>query len=176
MARPYMGSYLIAGFDWFLIDDRVRARQREEFQSYHGLRPVADRHDVPRRAQHIHGLDASLLWLRHFRYPSPVPTHDEEPRWWNDFHKLMPSQRALFKAAVREFIAVLETWEAAGRPGILQFPRHLGVKHMTNRPNVMEFAWDSDGRCTWHYGLPVEPDKVHVVWRRIGTHQIFNDP
>jgi hypothetical protein len=33
-----------------------------------------------------------------------------------------------------------------------------------------------DGRATWHYGSEVEPGIPHVVWRRVGTHDVLRDP
>jgi hypothetical protein len=38
----------------------------------------------------------------------------------------------------------------------------------------MTFA--PNGRATWQYGLEIRPDEPHVIWRRIGTHEIFRNP
>ncbi len=79
-------------------------------------------------------------------------------------------------AAVRDFVRVLREWERERRPGFPTFPTHLGVKVMVGqRVTVMEFRWAPDGRCTWHYGKPRQK-RFHIVWRRIGTHAIYENP
>jgi hypothetical protein len=30
-----------------------------------------------------------------------------------------------------------------------------------------------DGRALFDYGDPVDPGSRHVIWRRVGTHDIF---
>ncbi|WP_267887199.1 hypothetical protein [Thermobifida halotolerans] len=35
-------------------------------------------------------------------------------------------------------------------------------------------TWAPDGRATWQYGEERVPGKPHVIWRRVGTHAIFN--
>jgi hypothetical protein len=37
-------------------------------------------------------------------------------------------------------------------------------------------TWADDGRATFEYGLKVRIDEVHIVWRRIGSHDIFREP
>jgi hypothetical protein len=36
--------------------------------------------------------------------------------------------------------------------------------------------WDRAGRATFEYGDEVRPGEPHVIWRRVGTHDIFGDP
>ena len=38
----------------------------------------------------------------------------------------------------------------------------------------MTFA--PDGRATWQFGPEIKARQAHVVWRRIGTHEIFRAP
>jgi hypothetical protein len=38
--------------------------------------------------------------------------------------------------------------------------------------NVFEMTWDNDGRATFSYGAGRVPGQPHVIWRRIGTHDI----
>jgi hypothetical protein len=47
---------------------------------------------------------------------------------------------------------------------------------MVNHPGILEFAWADDGRCTWEYGTPRQSGKMHIIWRRIGTHAIYAAP
>ncbi|WP_281288337.1 hypothetical protein [Haloactinospora alba] len=35
-------------------------------------------------------------------------------------------------------------------------------------------TWAPDGRATWQYGDEQRPGIVHVIWRRVGTHAIFD--
>ena len=37
-------------------------------------------------------------------------------------------------------------------------------------------TWAPDGRATWQYGEEKIPGIKHVIWRRIGTHDIFSPP
>ena len=42
--------------------------------------------------------------------------------------------------------------------------------------NIWELTWAPDGRATFHYGDPVNGGETHIVWRRIGTHSVFDRP
>jgi hypothetical protein len=33
-----------------------------------------------------------------------------------------------------------------------------------------------DGWATFEYGEALRADDVHIIWRRIGSHEIFADP
>jgi hypothetical protein len=37
-------------------------------------------------------------------------------------------------------------------------------------------TWAPDGRATFSYGTPVKEGEAHIIWRRIGTHDIFTNP
>ena len=58
----------------------------------------------------------------------------------------------------------------------------LGITEMGGHPGVYEFHYSAAGRATFHYGDPVIPGEVHVVWRRRGTrrggssHEIYQEP
>ncbi|MBV2362052.1 hypothetical protein KUM37_01630 [Streptomonospora sp. NEAU-YY374] len=54
------------------------------------------------------------------------------------------------------------------RPG-LRVKRVQGVAS-----EVYEMTWAPDGRATWQYGREQRPGTPHVVWRRVGTHAVFN--
>jgi hypothetical protein len=43
-------------------------------------------------------------------------------------------------------------------------------------PGVWEISWAADGRATFNYGDEVIPGERHIIWRRIGTHDIFDNP
>lgn len=105
-----------------------------------------------------------------------MPAYEAEDSFRRDYERLRPEQREQFRRARREFIRVLRDWEREQRPGLPSFPAHLGVKAMVGQPTVvMEFRWAPDGRCTWRYGRPRQR-RFHIVWRRIGTHAIYESP
>jgi hypothetical protein len=41
---------------------------------------------------------------------------------------------------------------------------------------VWELTWAPDGRATFEYGDPVRAGDPHIIWRRVGTHDIFRQP
>lgn len=105
-----------------------------------------------------------------------MPTFEVEQRFWNQYARLTLDERARFRAARRAFVQALRAWEARGCRGLPKFPRSLGVTPMVNRRNVLELAWAPGGRCPWEFGTPRRPGVCHVIWRRIGTHAIYEDP
>lgn len=42
--------------------------------------------------------------------------------------------------------------------------------------DVWEMTFAGDARATFAYGEPEREGEAHVVWRRIGTHQVLGDP
>ena len=105
-----------------------------------------------------------------------MPTYEASARFQRDYQRLSPAQQQQFLAALQDFIATLREWEQTRRTGAPRFPPTLGIKRMVGHQGVMEFAWAADGRCTWEYGDEVLPEHFHIVWRRIGSHDIYNDP
>lgn len=105
-----------------------------------------------------------------------MPTFEAQDRFWGDYAELNEEQRRRFATARKEFVGVLRAYEERGRRGIPRFPKSLGVRHMVGKPSILELAWSADGRCTWQYGTPQKPGMYHVIWRRIGSHSIYDDP
>jgi hypothetical protein len=95
-----------------------------------------------------------------------VPTFATTPRFEHDFKALTPEQRARFEKVVREkFAPDVDTnrwW-----PG-------LRVKRVQGVPKVFEMTWAPDGRATWQFGTSIHEGVPHVIWRRVGTHDIFS--
>jgi hypothetical protein len=81
---------------------------------------------------------------------------------------LTPAQQAAFLVAVRQFVDDLE----AGRG----FRKGLRVKGVQGAAGVFELTWAPDGRATFEYGPEESTGQPHVVWRRVGTHTVFNQP
>jgi hypothetical protein len=96
-----------------------------------------------------------------------VPTYAWRPRFRRDFHQLSAEQQRAFLAVVRLFVEGL-------RQGRLD-PR-LRVKRVQGRPGAWEMTWAPDGRATFEYGEEVRPGEPHVIWRRVGTHEVFREP
>ncbi|MFF7251300.1 hypothetical protein ACFZBU_46485 [Embleya sp. NPDC008237] len=97
-----------------------------------------------------------------------MATFHPSPRFEQDYRKLDDAQRERFRRAVRTaFRPDLDT--GSFRPG-------LRVKRVQGTKSVWEMTWAPNGRATWEYGEPVRAGHKHVLWRRIGTHDIFDRP
>jgi hypothetical protein len=96
-----------------------------------------------------------------------MPTRDVLASFFADYDKLTTEQKALFLVALAHFIADLK----AGT-----FRKGLRVKKMAGHSGIWEMTWDGDGRATFEYGPEQVPGEKHIVWRRIGSHDIFKQP
>lgn len=97
-----------------------------------------------------------------------MPTYERLPRFDKDWADLDPEDKDRFRLAVRKFIDDLTRGEGF-RPG-------LRVKRVQGTEHVWELTWAPDGRATWQYGESLVEDEVHVIWRRVGTHDVFGAP
>ena len=97
-----------------------------------------------------------------------MPTYEWTARFRADFDGLTAVRQVAFLAAVAAFVADRRSG-ARVRAG-------LRVKGVQGAPGVFEMTWAPDGRATFAYGEPVRPEQPHVIWRRIGTHDIFREP
>ncbi len=96
-----------------------------------------------------------------------MPTYSRTSDFVDDYRRLTEDQRAAFKIAVRKFVADLQRGDI--RAG-------LRVKRVQCREGVWEPTRAPDGRATFEYGPEVRPGHPHIVWRRIGGHDILADP
>ncbi|MFD9950985.1 hypothetical protein [Amycolatopsis sp. NPDC058986] len=97
-----------------------------------------------------------------------MPTYAPTPQFTRDFKKLEQQAKQRFLSVVRnEFVPDL----AAGR-----FRPGLRVKGVVSARGVFEMTWAPDGRATFEYGKERSPGDPHVIWRRIGTHAVFQQP
>ena len=94
-----------------------------------------------------------------------MPTFAQADRFQRDFAKLTAAQKAAFRTAAAKFVADLPS--GTGRPG-------LRVKGVQGAAGVFEVTWADDGRATFEYGSVVREGEIHIVWRRVGTHDIFS--
>lgn len=96
-----------------------------------------------------------------------MPTYQARPRFLRDYKNLTPEQAAAWEKALDSFIECL-------RHG--RFEPGLRVKRVQGYPGVWEMTWAADGRATFEYGQEQRPSEPHIVWRRIGTHNVFRQP
>lgn len=97
-----------------------------------------------------------------------MPTFAWLARFGADFDRLSPAQQAAFLASIAEFVEDLRS----GGP----FRKGLPVKGVQGASGVFEMTWADDGRATFQYGNAVIEGEPHVIWRRVGTHDILRQP
>ncbi|AXE40039.1 hypothetical protein JS278_02905 [Acidipropionibacterium virtanenii] len=97
-----------------------------------------------------------------------APTFETEPRFFKDLRALSPTDRRRFRSAVTQFIEDLRRGDG--------FRKGLRVKRVEGTADIWEMTFAPNGRATWQYGDEVHPGEPHVIWRRVGTHQIFGRP
>jgi len=97
-----------------------------------------------------------------------MPTREALPQFWRDWTRLSTLQHEAFLVAVEKFVDDLRA-----RRG---FRSGLRVKGVRGTPGVYELTWAPDGRATFSYGRSVVGDEPHIIWRRIGTHEILLEP
>jgi hypothetical protein len=96
-----------------------------------------------------------------------LPTYRRLPRFDRDLERLSPEERERFVGAVSRFVEDLR--RGRFRPG-------LRVKGIQGAPGIFELTWAPDGRATFEYGDAISPGEPHIIWRRVGTHDIFGEP
>jgi hypothetical protein len=96
-----------------------------------------------------------------------MPTVAQTDRFRRDLTGLTAAQKAAFRAAAAKFLADLPS----GR-----FRAGLRVKGIAGAEGVFEMTWADDGRATFEYGSAVHQGETHIIWRRVGTHEIFSRP
>lgn len=96
-----------------------------------------------------------------------MPTHAEDALFRHDSAHLIPDQRQAFMTAVRTCVDDL-------REG--SFRKGLYIKRVSSRPGVCEMTWADTGRATFSYGETTLRCDPQTIWRRIGTHDILDEP
>ncbi len=94
-----------------------------------------------------------------------MPTYDLSEDFQRDWRRLSQDQKVQFRTAIRQFVADLK----AGQNVRSSF----NVKRFHGVPGVLEFAWAGNGRSLFRYGTSPHSGDVHIVWLRIGTHDIY---
>ena len=97
-----------------------------------------------------------------------MPTYELEDRFKRDLERLTQEERQQFSRAVNKLVADLKA-----RQG---FRKGLRIKGVQGQEGVYEMTWADDGRATFAYGTSPNEGDVHIIWRRVGSHDIFQDP
>lgn len=94
-----------------------------------------------------------------------MPTYGKTDRFKKDHAALSSEDKKRFKVAVAKFVADLK----AERP----FRKGLRVKGVQGADGIFELTWADNGRATFEYGEEQIEGEPHVIWRRVGTHDVF---
>jgi hypothetical protein len=97
-----------------------------------------------------------------------VPTYAWLAKFRADFELLTPEQQSLFLIAVQQFVEDMRQDRT--------FRKGLRVKGVQGAAGIFEMTWAPNGRATFEYGAEVAVGQPHVVWRRVGTHEVFKQP
>ena len=99
-----------------------------------------------------------------------MPTHHELAAFLRDYRALSQEQRERFLDCMPDFRADVASgrFRPAFRVRLVHTARGTG--------EVWEMTFAPDGRATFHYGAELIPGQPHIIWRRIGTHDIFRNP
>lgn len=94
-----------------------------------------------------------------------MPTYEKVERFDKDYARLSPTERKAFRRAVQKFVEDLELGDGC-RKG-------LRVKGVQGSEGVFEMTWADNGRATFSYGESIHDGQPHIIWRRVGTHDIL---
>lgn len=97
-----------------------------------------------------------------------APTYDVPDRFWREFERLDARAQRDFLTAKDRMIAGLEDEPPSFHPS-------LRIKRVQGHAGVWEITFAPDGRATFEYG-PSLGSGPHIIWRRIGTHNVLTDP
>jgi hypothetical protein len=95
-----------------------------------------------------------------------VPTWERTARFDRDWRALAKDDRERFRRAAGHFVSDLRR---------SRFRAGLRVKRVQGTEDVFEMTWSPDGRATFQYGHGGRAG-AHVIWRRIGRHDVLRRP
>ena len=95
-----------------------------------------------------------------------MPTYAATKRFLREFYALSPLQQALFLTTVAKLVEDLKRGS---------FRKSLRIKRLQSHPGVWELTWAPDGRALFKYGSEIHEGETHILWLRIGGHEIFKD-
>ena len=92
-------------------------------------------------------------------------TYEVLASFLRDLDHLTPDQRRSLGVAVRRFLEDLPS---------RRFRKGLRIKRVQGARDIFEMTWAPDGRATFQYGPEIVEGEPHVIWRRMGTHEILS--
>ncbi len=96
-----------------------------------------------------------------------APTYEQDERFKHDLEQLTADEKRRFYAAVKKFVHDIK--EGRG------FRKSLRVKGVQSKRDVFEMTWADDGRALFKYGTSPLAGDTHIIWLRVGSHEIFDD-
>jgi hypothetical protein len=99
----------------------------------------------------------------------PAPTFERLAQFKRDYAKLTQSERQLFRAAVKQFVAPLATTPPSD-------PGEPRVRELGDHPGFFEMRFGTDTRAIYTFGHAVRLGQPHVIWCRIGTSGTLDKP
>ena len=94
-----------------------------------------------------------------------MPTFERLRRFDRDVAALSDAQKDAFRSAVQKFVDDLGRGQG--------FRKGLRVKGIRGAPGMFELTWADDGRATFSYSESIREGEPHIVWHRVGTHDIL---
>lgn len=92
-----------------------------------------------------------------------MPTFAKTDQFKRDEARLTPEEMRDLKVALEKFLEDLPS---------RRFRKGLRIKGVQSSKGVYEMTWSGDGRATFEYGPEVKPGVTHVIWRRVGGHEV----
>jgi plasmid stabilization system protein ParE len=96
------------------------------------------------------------------------PTYEASTGFAREFTRLSREQDRAFRQAVAKLV---DAFRDGREP-----PRSLRIKRVQGTKDIWEMSYSGDGRATFRYGRERKPDEIHVVWLRVGGHEILSRP
>ncbi|MGZ4183901.1 MAG: hypothetical protein ACXVUE_03320 [Solirubrobacteraceae bacterium] len=100
---------------------------------------------------------------------NPAPTFDRLAQFKRDYEKLTQPQRDRFRAAARMFVAPFSTAPLTDVGGAL-------VRELRDHHGFYELRLDVDTRAIYTFGNAIRRGQPHVVWCRIGSDEVLDQP
>ena len=97
------------------------------------------------------------------------------PAFDSDFRRLKREHAAAFKAVVREKFAA--ACDPFANNSSTPWPASLRIKSVRSAPGILEMTWSfasPDVRATFE--LITVAGELRCRWRRVGDHDVFNQP
>lgn len=97
------------------------------------------------------------------------------PQFDADYARLFQEEREKFRLALRVFISACSAYEQS--PANFTWPSSLRFEKLPATKKVLAITWSFAGpgdRATFHFETVA--GEMYVVWRRVGRHDIYQNP